>query len=221
MTRAGRPRHTGTAGPLDPREEILGASAHLFVTQGVARTSTREIAEHVGMRQASLYYHFPSGKDGILSELLDRTVRPTVDRMDQLKELVGCPATGLYLLALVDVRTLRDAEWNTAFLARLPEVTRSDAYAGYEVALRELTEQYEALGREVEALAPSLAPTPLKLGNQLLRTVETVIAARRTGAPVNAAGIASSCLRICGATTDQIEHAATAAVDVLEKLQGE
>ena len=42
------------------REEILDASAELFTTQGFATTSTHQIADAVGIRQASLYYHFPS-----------------------------------------------------------------------------------------------------------------------------------------------------------------
>lgn len=51
---------------MAPREEILDAAAGLFVDRGFEGTSTREIAEAVGIRQASVYYHFPSGKDEIL-----------------------------------------------------------------------------------------------------------------------------------------------------------
>lgn len=217
-SRPGRPRHSGGAGPLAPREEILGASAHLFVGQGFARTSTREIADLVGIRQASLYYHFPSGKDEILGELLERTVRPTVEKMDQLEQLVTCPVTRLYLLALLDVDTLLAAQHNTAFLGRLPEVTRSTAYVDYATARQALGDRYERLGRQVEALGTSASPSPLNLGNQLLQMVEIVIVWRRTGIPVGAAGIAASCLRICGASTAQVEAAAAAASDLLEDL---
>lgn len=203
---------------MAPREEILGASAHLFVGQGFARTSTREIADLVGIRQASLYYHFPSGKDEILGELLDRTVRPTVEKMDRIEQLASCPMTQLYLLALLDVDTLLVAEHNTAFLGSLPEVTRSAAYVDYAAARRALGDRYECLGRQVEALGANTSPSPLKLGNQLLQMVEIVIVWRRAGIPVTAAGIAASCLRICGASTAQVEDAAAAASDLLEDL---
>lgn len=217
---AGRPRHSGRSGSTAPREEILDAVARLFVTQGVAATSTREIADAVGIRQSSLYYHFPSGKDEILGDLLERTVRPTVEKINQLEQLSVCPATMLYLLVILDIRTLGATQHNTAFLARLPEVTRSEAYAGYASIRQELAEGYERFGRKVEALSPGFAPSPLNLGHQLLQMVEVVITFRKNGTPVDAAAIAASCLRICGATTEQITSAATSASDVLEDLDG-
>lgn len=215
----GRPRHTGRSGPLDPREEILAASAHLFVTQGFTRTSTREIAEVVGMRQASLYYHFEGGKDQILAELLNRTVRPTLDRIAEVEQLPAGPSERLYLLALLDIETLRATAHNTAFLARLPEVINSEAYVGYKAVRRQLSDAYDRLGRELEAQRPDLAPTPLKLGRHLLETVESVIDFRRRNAVFSSVGIAASCLRICGASTNQITRAAATAEGLLGDLK--
>lgn len=214
----GRPRHTGRGGPADPREEILSAAGRLFVNQGFAATSTREIADAVGIRQASLYYHF-AGKDQILGELLDHTVRPTVERIAEIEDVVTSPWTRLYLLVMVDVRTLLATEHNTAFLARLPDVTNSPAFAGYEAVRRQLTKAYNRLGRAIEARSAGFEPTPLDLGGQLLQLVEVVIAFRRSKTRVDAAAIAGSCLRICGATTEQITSAAAAAGDLLVDLE--
>lgn len=211
----GRPRHTGRGGH-EPREEILSAAGRLFVDRGFAATSTREIAEAVGIRQASLYYHF-SGKDEILGQLLDHTVRPTVERIAKIEEFSSCPWTRLYLLVALDVRTLLATEHNTAFLARLPDVTRSPAFDGYEQVRRELTDAYDRLGRDVEALSPGLEPSPLHLGHQLLQLVEVVIVFRRTKTRVDAAGIAASCLRVCGASTLQIALAAATANELLQE----
>ena len=73
--RAGRPRlRPASDADVPPREEILDAAAGLFVSQGLAATTTRQIAERVGIRQASLYYYF-AGKDEILLELLTQSVR--------------------------------------------------------------------------------------------------------------------------------------------------
>ncbi|MGH3975407.1 MAG: TetR/AcrR family transcriptional regulator, partial [Pseudonocardiaceae bacterium] len=58
---------------MEPREEILNIAAGLFVERGFAATSTREIAEVVGIRQASLYFHF-ANKEEILGELLQRSI---------------------------------------------------------------------------------------------------------------------------------------------------
>ena len=73
-TGPGRPRKQQPSRPgATAREEILDAAAELFTTQGYATTSTRSIAEAVGIRQSSLYHHF-STKDDILEVLLAGTV---------------------------------------------------------------------------------------------------------------------------------------------------
>lgn len=86
-TSPGRPRHVVSTSAASPRDQVLDAAAELFVTRGFAATSTREIAEKVGIRQASLYYHF-AGKDEILAELLQRSVRPTMDNVAKIEALV-------------------------------------------------------------------------------------------------------------------------------------
>ena len=62
----GRPRLEQSRRPgKTAREEILDAAAELFTNLGYASTSTRGIADAVGVRQASLYHHFAT-KDDIL-----------------------------------------------------------------------------------------------------------------------------------------------------------
>lgn len=53
----GRPRISGrTVTTGTAREEILDQAARLFTEHGYSATSTRDIAEACGVRQASLYY---------------------------------------------------------------------------------------------------------------------------------------------------------------------
>ena len=98
--RAPRPR----PGPPLPREQILVAAAALFVGQGFAAAIDAAIAEPVGIRQASLYYHF-AGKDDILAELLDRSVRPSPDSRAPggAGRATRRAAAALYALAVIDV----------------------------------------------------------------------------------------------------------------------
>src|SRR3984957_370243 len=121
--RAGRPRlRPASNADVPPREEILDAAAGLFVSQGPAATTTRQIAERVGIRQASLYYYF-AGKDEILLELLTQSVRPSLQGAARLDSRCrDDPAAGLYALALIDVRTLTRAPHNIAMLYLVPEV---------------------------------------------------------------------------------------------------
>ena len=80
----GRPRATPGHASEDVAEEILMAAAELFAEHGFTATPTRAIADAVGLRQASLFHYF-ARKEDMLIELLDRTVRPTLDVVHRLK----------------------------------------------------------------------------------------------------------------------------------------
>lgn len=49
--------------PSTARERVLQAAEALFMEQGYAAITLRDIAEALSIRQASLYYHFPNGKE--------------------------------------------------------------------------------------------------------------------------------------------------------------
>ncbi|MGW5522457.1 TetR/AcrR family transcriptional regulator [Gordonia sp. NPDC003950] len=129
------------------REEILDASAELFVRHGYSGTSTRMIAEAVGIRQASMYHYFKN-KDDILADLLEATVVPSLERAREL--LVGDdPAMDRLLdLARYDAGQLVDSRWNLGSLYLLPEVA-DERYAEFRSAREELAQAYESLTVEV------------------------------------------------------------------------
>ncbi len=143
----GRPRlveQRRTGG--NPREEILDAAGELFTTRGFAGTSTRAIAESVGMRQASLYHHFAT-KDDILAALLQDTVAPALE----FARSVDPSRTALErLLDLVrfDVAQLARSQWNLGALYLLPEL-RGDRFTSFRDVRVELSDAYRALAAEV------------------------------------------------------------------------
>jgi AcrR family transcriptional regulator len=105
------------------RDEILDAAGELFTTLGYTGTSTRTIAEAVGIRQASLYHYFKT-KDDILCALLSQTVGPTLMIIDSLAgtEPALSAAEHLHALALFDGRQLLDGRWNLGALYLQPEL---------------------------------------------------------------------------------------------------
>lgn len=54
----------------DVRDRALREATRLFAAQGVGATSLQQIADAVGVRKASLLYHFPS-KDGLHRAVLE------------------------------------------------------------------------------------------------------------------------------------------------------
>lgn len=97
---SGRPRRIS---PIregnSTRDEILDASAELFTTDGFAATTTRRIAESVGIQQASLYYHFKT-KDDILDALLAMTIDQPLHYAALIADHPEAPVVRLYALAL-------------------------------------------------------------------------------------------------------------------------
>lgn len=207
-SRPGRPRHIPVVDEsLSPRDQILDVCARLFTSQGYAGTSTRDIADAVGIRQASLYYHF-AGKPQILEELLARTVRPTLDQIDRIEALAEehGPTSALYALVMIDTRTLAEAPHNTGRLPSLPEVLSLEESKPYRLIYRDLVIAYARLGSQVAGLDID--------GLLLEHLVSVVVAWRANGDPVNNATchtVAKTVLRSCGATHDEIKHASAVA----------
>jgi len=59
--------------PKPRKEEILDVATRLFAERGYEGTSMNDVAERVGMRKASLFYHFAT-KDALYEAVLDRSV---------------------------------------------------------------------------------------------------------------------------------------------------
>jgi AcrR family transcriptional regulator len=182
---------------VEPRAEILNAAAELFVSQGLTATTTRQIADRVGIRQASLYYYF-SGKDEILLELLTQSVRPSLRVAATLEgQCRDDPAAGLYALALIDVRTLTRAPRNIATLYLLPEV-QGEEFASFRAERAQLQATYGRLGRAAAVPGGSLDED--LTATLIMQLVESVIQLRRSGELRDgyAHEIAASCLRLIG-----------------------
>ncbi|MBM7518645.1 TetR/AcrR family transcriptional regulator [Nocardioides nitrophenolicus] len=139
-------------------EQILREAARLFATKGFHGTSTREIADAVGVRQPSLFHHFATKHD-IARALYayDHERSPGLRGARELPE--GTPASvefyqsvrreilvemtsaydlrGLYLSALIDEPEFR--EWRTAYdaaMARSRDVIERGVADGEFVATR-------------------------------------------------------------------------------------
>ena len=126
----GRPRkHSPRRRGNSAREEILDASSELFTTQGFATTSTHQIADAVGIRQASLYYHFPS-KTEIFLTLLNSTIEPSLELADELAGTDADPAQRLWSLVAAESRLLLTSGWNVGRLYQLP-VANSPEFSEY------------------------------------------------------------------------------------------
>ncbi|OMB93829.1 TetR family transcriptional regulator [Mycobacterium sp. NS-7484] len=169
----GRPRLEQPRRPgRTAREEILDAAAELFTNHGYASTSTRRIADAVGVRQASLYHHFAT-KDDILDALLGGTVDEALRLGTEMLEAQGPAVQRLHTLVIADAHQLCAGRWNLGALYLLPEL-RTDRFEPFRRRRAELRAVYRSLSEAVIAECagpPDAADLPFRL-------VESVINCR-------------------------------------------
>ncbi|WP_280462400.1 TetR/AcrR family transcriptional regulator [Nocardia carnea] len=199
-----------------PRAEILDAAAELFTTHGYGNTSTRAIAEAVGIRQASLYHHF-AAKDDILDALLGETIAAAAELAERLGDSVEPAAVRLYALARFDIEQLCAARWNIGALYFLPEL-RGERFAQFRARRDRLRESYEDLAARV--VAETGAGGDTDAAAIPFRLVETVINIRSDQGSVPGGAqraIAEAVLRVLGWTGDvaTVGAAAAALVDTV------
>ena len=150
---AGRPRLQDRRRPGETgRQEVLDAAGELFTTRGFAATSTRQVAEAVGIRQASLYHYFRT-KDDVLEALLSGTVTRPLAVEAGLGELPVPADVRLHALTLFDSAQLWDSRWNLGILYLLPEV-RTERFARFHRQRDELRGRYRERSRAVLAQLP-------------------------------------------------------------------
>ncbi|GGN18042.1 TetR/AcrR family transcriptional regulator [Streptomyces fuscichromogenes] len=178
--RVGRPRAAQRPDSgLEPRAELLTAAAELFTTRGYAATTTRAVAERAGMRQASMY-HYVSGKEDLLAELLESTVTPSLACARELLADDVTPAEErLRVLCRADVELLCAGPHNLGVLYLLPEV-RAERFAGFHAVRAELKDAYRQL-IAATAVGGGLAKGELELRTDLVfGLIEGVILVHRS-----------------------------------------
>ncbi|MEV6014091.1 MULTISPECIES: helix-turn-helix domain-containing protein [unclassified Streptomyces] len=200
--RVGRPRAAQRPDSgLTPRAELLDAAAELFTTRGYAATTTRAVAERAGMRQASMY-HYVTGKEELLAELLESTVTPSLAYARELLADDTAPAERrLWELCRADVEVLCGGPHNLGVLYLLPEV-RTEGFAGFHAVRAELKDTYRQL-LAATAAGGALAKGELDLRTDLLfGLIEGVILVSRSDpqrpVPAFAEAAADAALRVAG-----------------------
>jgi AcrR family transcriptional regulator len=181
-------------------------SAELFTAKGYAATTTRMIAEGVGLRQASLFHYF-ARKEEILAELLDRTVRPAIAFATWAAREQGAAPVALHALCWWDAHNLCSRPDNLAGLQLLHEA-KDDRFSGFWQDRDHLRAQYRravaAFGGAGRSAGDVEVTTTLIFG-----LVESVLMWFDRGGPQTpqrvASAIANAAVAIAGIEPDQID----------------
>lgn len=126
----GRPRKSNNTTNENTAKEILKVAARLFSLKGYAGTTMAEIADEVGVRGPTLYYHYREKPD-LLRELADIGLSSTTKIAAKLREEQSLsPAARLHLLIQIQVEDLRSSKYelNCLFDPAFHDKEFSDIY---------------------------------------------------------------------------------------------
>lgn len=153
MRRGRKPGSPKSNTPSDAsrREELLRAAAHLFVEKGFEATTTRDIANAVGMRSGSPFYHFRSKQD-LLKVAMAEGLETGYHRLQAAIEGIDEPEQRLRILIRTHLGNLLEGECEAPML--LFESRSLDAAARAEIAA--ITDRYQKPWQEtLDELAAS------------------------------------------------------------------
>lgn len=155
------PRHKANSGPEpNRRTELLRAAARLFVEKGFAATTTRDIAEAVGMRSGSPFYHFRS-KQELLKAAMIEGLDAGRERLAAAIDGIADPEARLRVLVRTHLGTLLEGDCRSPLLVSetraLDEKARkeiADAFDRYQVPWQQTLDELAAAGRLASAAPP-------------------------------------------------------------------
>lgn len=139
--------HSTTAPRQDNRrQQLLGTAARLFRQHGYHATSMRDIASAVGMLPGSIYYHFTS-KDELLVTVYREGVSRIAERLDAAVAGKKEPWQQLEAACIAHLQTVLDhSDYAQVVIRVLPD----DAPA-VRVRLAALRDQYEERFKDLVA----------------------------------------------------------------------
>jgi len=101
----------GLSGGNLTKHRILVAASRLFAERGYYGTTTTQIAEDVGIRQPSLFFHFPN-KQAIVARLLEIDLIPAKERLRRMLDATGSPAARLYAFFVCEITALLESPYD-------------------------------------------------------------------------------------------------------------
>jgi AcrR family transcriptional regulator len=152
----------------DTRERVLSEAAALFLRQGYKATTTRQIADALGIRQPSLFHHFPN-KQAILDELFSLSLDEAVVTAAEAAKRPGSPSQRLRDYLVWDLTNLLSKPFNFSGLYT-DELLRQPELSHWGNKLHSLYSSLESLvGQAVSA--GEFAPIDPVLGRMLIAAI--------------------------------------------------
>src|SRR5215203_4970689 len=124
--------------PREARERVLNVAEHLFRERGYASVTLKDIADELGMKQASLYYHVPGGKESLFIEVSERGFHR---HRQGLEEAIGSSGSDLRQQLLAAARWILShpmPDLGRLTHSDMPEIGEAHAHRLMQIAFESL-----------------------------------------------------------------------------------
>ena len=162
------------------RERLLVSAERLFSERGYTAVTLRDIADAVGIRQASLYHHFPEGKEQLFVAVTERGLTRIKDELECVTREVASLSLSGQLERIVGV-LLGQPPIDLARMVRsdMPAIARAQAERLTRLAFDSLVEPLGTVFRTGRERGEQRVMDDLLLAGWLLSMIETVQLAER------------------------------------------
>lgn len=155
------------------RDRVLRAAEELFGRHGYAGVTMRDIARSLGIRQASLYYHAPAGKQDLYVQVIERSmerhriaIEAAIEEAGSLREALAGVADWLLAQPLVDLFRMVRSDMTAA----APDHAERLRQLAYRALLEPLRRAFAAAAERGETRPAD----PMLLAGTFLATIESI-----------------------------------------------
>ena len=164
------------------REAVLNAAEELFTIRGYKNVKLKHIADNLGIKQASIYYHFPLGKEDLYVEVM---LRHLEHRHTVLKKLIAQANPDLEsCLRQLGIWLIKQPPLNGArmILTDLPQLSPEKAVeiesAMYRCAFAPIEDLFIKYRSDLQ---DNLRESPGFIGGTFLSAIEALYTVKRYG----------------------------------------
>jgi len=164
------------------RERVQAAAERLFAERGYKAVTLRDIAQELGIRQASLYYHFPGGKEELYVTVTERNLRAHRDGLEQAIASAGASLESSLRAILQWLAAHAPVDVGRMLLADLPAISEEPRKRLTELVIECLVQPIEQLLKAAHERGEARSVQPRFAALAILSLAEALHAhARLTG----------------------------------------
>lgn len=173
------PSQPTSDGPSGTSHQILVVASSLFAIHGYHGTTTRDIADGVGIKQPSLFHHFAS-KAAIMEALLEHDLAVAVPTAERIAASPGPAPVRMYAYLVHDVRHLTTSSYDLTGVYT-QEMRSSPEFAAWHELRHRVHEAIEKIVEDGRAEGEFLPFPPLFVREAILGILGRVIARHSGG----------------------------------------